>query len=82
MMMDDYSRINGPRGRGFPDARRRSSAVISYADLMALREELEDLRAARRGQEILDRLRDDPDAFVPWEQVRAELIEDGLLSDE
>ena len=58
------------------------AAIISYTDFMALREELEDLRAARRAQGILDRLRDDPDAFVPWEQVRAELIEDGLLSDE
>jgi len=60
-----------------PDA-----ALISYADFMARQEELEDLRAARRAQEILDRLRDDPNAFVPWAQVRAELIEGGLLSDE
>lgn len=58
------------------------AAIISYADYLALQEELEDLRAARRAEEILERAKDDPEAFVPWEQVRADLIEDGLLTNE
>lgn len=58
------------------------AAIISYVDYLALQEDLEDLRAARRAEEILNRTKDDPDAFVPWEQVRADLIEDGLLTNE
>lgn len=53
------------------------AVLISYQDYVAITEELEDLRAGRRADEILARAEGDADAFVPWEDIRAEMLGEG-----
>ena len=53
------------------------AALISYDDYLALAEELDDLRAGRRAAEILARAEGDPDAWEPWEAIRAEMLAEG-----
>jgi prevent-host-death family protein len=52
---------------------RPVAALISYADYMALAEELDDLRAARRAQQEYEEYLRDPSAARPWEEIEAEL---------
>jgi|ADGO01.1.fsa_nt_gi prevent-host-death family protein len=49
------------------------AAVIAYEDYIALQEELEELRAARRAQAALEAWRKDPSLSRPWEEVKAQL---------
>jgi prevent-host-death family protein len=49
------------------------AAVIAYEDYIALQDELDDLRAARRAQAALEAWRKDPSLARPWEEVKAEL---------
>jgi prevent-host-death family protein len=59
-----------------------AAAVIDYADYLAIQEELEDLRSARRAQAALERWRKDPSSGRPYSEIRKELIADGLLDEE
>lgn len=59
-----------------------TAAVIPIADYEALREELEELRAARRAQEALEGWREEPGRGRPYAAVREELLAEGLLERE
>lgn len=54
-------------------------AVIDYDDYVAILDELDDLRAARRADAILDALEAGRTDTVPWEDVKAAMIAEGLL---
>ncbi len=58
------------------------AAVIPIADYEALREELEELRSARRAQAALEAWREDAGRGRPYAAVREELIAEGLLERE
>jgi PHD/YefM family antitoxin component YafN of YafNO toxin-antitoxin module len=58
------------------------AAVIRYEDYMALREELEELRATQRAKEALEEWRRDPSTGRPYSEIRAELVEAGVLDAE
>ena len=58
---------------------RPTAAVIPYADFLALQEELEDLRAARRAALALAAWEQAPSSGTPLGQVEAELRAEGLL---
>jgi prevent-host-death family protein len=57
------------------------AALIPIGDFEELQEELDDLRAARRAGIALEEWRRDPSTGRPYSEVRARLIEDGLLDD-
>ncbi len=54
-------------------------AVIAYNDFVALQDELDDLRAARRAAETYEAWKRDRSRGRPWEEVEAELVAEGLL---
>jgi PHD/YefM family antitoxin component YafN of YafNO toxin-antitoxin module len=54
-------------------------AVIAYKDFVALQDELDDLRAARRAAEAYEAWKSDRSRGRPWEEVEAELVAEGLL---
>lgn len=54
-------------------------AVISYEDFLALRDELDDLRAAKRADAAYDEYQRNRSSTRPWDEVRAELIAGGRL---
>ena len=56
-----------------------TAVVLPFADWEALREDLDDLRAARRGQAAYEAWKRDPSLGQPWSEVKAELMRDGLL---
>lgn len=58
------------------------AAVISYADYMALQDELDDLRAGRRAQAIYEEWLHDSSSARPYTEFRAELVAEGVLSDD
>jgi prevent-host-death family protein len=49
------------------------AVVIAYEDYVALQDELDDLRSARRAHVALEAWRKDPSLSRPWEEVKAEL---------
>ena len=55
------------------------AALISYNDFLALHEELEDLRAARRANEAYEAWKEDPALARSWDEIEANLIADGRL---
>lgn len=57
------------------------AVVIPYQDYMALQEELEDLRLGRLAQTEFEAWEKDPSTGRPWEEIKAEMIEEGLLSE-
>jgi hypothetical protein len=58
------------------------AALIPIGDFEVLQgERWDDLRAARRAGIALDAWRRDPSTGRPYSEVRAELIEEGLLDD-
>ncbi|MCB0066657.1 MAG: type II toxin-antitoxin system Phd/YefM family antitoxin [Caldilineaceae bacterium] len=59
-----------------------AAALISYEDYIALQEELDELRAARRAEETVDAWRADRSIARPWSEVEAELVAKGLLDAE
>ena len=59
--------------------KRPTSVLIPYEDYVALEEELDDLRAGRRAQALYEEWKRDPNAARPYEEIRAEMIEQGLL---
>jgi prevent-host-death family protein len=56
-------------------------AVISYADYVALQDELDELRAARRAQSIYEEWQRDPSSGRPYAEFRAELVAEGALDE-
>ena len=54
-------------------------AVIDYEDFLALREELDDLRAARRADAIFEEYVRDPSSARLWDDIRSELVAEGRL---
>ena len=56
-------------------------AVIAFEDYQNLQEELDELRAARRAGVIYEEWKHDPSTARPWEEVKAELISEGILDD-
>lgn len=59
-----------------------AAALIAYADYLALQEELDELRAARRADATVAAWRADPAIARPWDEVEADLIAEGLLDAE
>jgi prevent-host-death family protein len=57
-------------------------AVIAYDDYLALQDELDDLRAARRAAAIYEEWKRDPSSARPYAELRAELVAEGEISDE
>lgn len=55
-------------------------AVIPYADFEALQEKIEDLRAERHAEATFQAWTRNPSLGRPWKEVKAELIEEGLLT--
>jgi len=60
---------------------RPVAALISYEDYEAILEELDDLRAARRAQQVYEEWKRDPSSGTPWEEVKAQLLAEGLLDE-
>lgn len=58
------------------------AAVIDYEDFLALQEELDDLRAAKRADAAYEEYLSDPSTARPWEEVLAELVAEGKLNQE
>ena len=58
---------------------KKVAAVIAYDDFVAVQDELDDLRAARRAGEAYEEWKQDPGQAVPYEAFRAGLVADGLL---
>jgi prevent-host-death family protein len=54
-------------------------AVIDYEDFLALQEELDDLRAAKRADAVYAAYLRDPSSAPPWDEIRTELISEGKL---
>jgi prevent-host-death family protein len=52
-------------------------AVIAYDDYLALQDELDDLRAARRAAAIYEEWKRDPSSARPYAELRAELVAEG-----
>jgi prevent-host-death family protein len=59
-----------------------AAALIAYEDYLALQDELDELRAARRAEETVAAWRADPSIARPWTEVEAELVTKGLLDAE
>jgi prevent-host-death family protein len=57
------------------------AAVISYQDYEALLEELEDLRDGRYAVAAYEEWLRDPSTARPYEEIRDELIAEGLLDE-
>lgn len=57
------------------------AAIISYEDFAAILDELEDLRDGRLAMAELEAWRKDPSIAEPWEDVKVEMIADGLLDE-
>jgi prevent-host-death family protein len=58
------------------------AALIAYEDYIALQDELDDLRSARRAQAALEAWRKDPSLARPWEEIKAELHKRDSAEDE
>ena len=61
--------------------REPTVAVIAYGDYVALREQLDDLRAARRAAEAYEAWKQEPSRARPWREIEEELIAEGLLDE-
>ena len=60
---------------------RPTAVVIPYEDFVALQEDLEELRLARRAREAYDEWKRAPDTARPYSEIRQELIKEGLLDE-
>ncbi len=54
-------------------------AVIAYEDYMAVSDELDDLRAARRAAAIYEEWKQDPSTARPYTEFRDELLHQGVI---
>ncbi|MFC2037127.1 hypothetical protein ACFLYD_04035 [Chloroflexota bacterium] len=60
---------------------KRVVAVIAYDDYVAVQDELDELRAARRVEAIYEEWKRDPSIARPYTEFRAELVAEGVLND-
>jgi prevent-host-death family protein len=58
------------------------AVVIAYRDFLALQDELDDLRAARRAEAVYEEWKIDPSSVRPYADFRAELVAEGKLDDD
>jgi antitoxin (DNA-binding transcriptional repressor) of toxin-antitoxin stability system len=56
-------------------------AMISYEDFLELEEILEEMREAREAEIVLDEWQRDASTARPWDEVKSDLIADGLLDE-
>ncbi|MEZ4636704.1 MAG: hypothetical protein R2873_14750 [Caldilineaceae bacterium] len=61
---------------------RPTAVVIPFDDYTAILEALEDYRAGQRAQMAHQEWLEDPESGEEWETVKAELIADGLLTND
>jgi prevent-host-death family protein len=61
---------------------RPKAVLIAYEDFEALQDILDDLRAGRRIDALLEEIAKDPSRVVPYAEVRAQLVAEGVLDDE
>jgi prevent-host-death family protein len=54
------------------------AVLIPVEDYEAIRDELDDLRAAKRAEVLYEAWKRNPETAEPWETVRQDLIKDGL----
>lgn len=57
------------------------AVLIPIADYEKIRDELDDLRAARRAEAVYEAWKRNPEIAEPWEKARADLVKDGLLDE-
>jgi prevent-host-death family protein len=57
------------------------AVLIPIEDHNQIRDELDDLRAARRAAAIYEAWKHHPEDAEPWEDARADLVKDGLLEE-
>lgn len=57
------------------------AAVIAYEDFVALQDEIDELRAARRAGAAYEEYKQDPNQAVSYEAFRAEIVTEGLLDE-
>ena len=57
------------------------AVMIPVEDYEAIREELDDQRAARRAEVLYEAWKRNPEIAEPWEEVRSDLIQDGRLDE-
>ena len=55
-------------------------ALVSYEDFLAVQDALADIQMERRAAAAYQEWKDDPSTAIPWEDFKAELIEEGLLN--
>jgi len=55
-----------------------TAALIPYEDYLALQEQLDDLRAARRAEAALEKWERDPSSARDFSEFEAEMIRNGL----
>jgi prevent-host-death family protein len=57
------------------------AVLIPIDDYEKIRDELDDLRAARRAEAVYEAWKQNPETAEPWESVRAEFVKDELLDE-
>jgi prevent-host-death family protein len=57
------------------------AVMIPIEDYEELQDELDDLRSARRVAALYEAWKQDPSAGRPWEEVKSDLIDKGLLDE-
>lgn len=57
------------------------AVLIPVEDYEKIRDELDDLRAARRAEALYQAWKQNPEIAEPWERVHEDLVEDGLLDE-
>lgn len=55
------------------------AVVIAYRDFVALQDELDDLRAARRAEAVYEEWKSDQSSARPYADFRAEMVAEGKL---
>ena len=55
------------------------AVVIAYRDFLALQDELDELRAARRAEAVYEEWKSDPSSARPYADFRAEMVAEGKL---
>ena len=58
---------------------RPRATLIAYEDWLAILDELDDVRSARRVDALLKEIAADPTTARPYAEFRAELVAEGLL---
>ena len=58
-----------------------TAVLIGYGDYLAILEELEEQRELRMAQAIYEEWKRDPSTAIPWEEAKAQLVEDGVIDE-